>query len=577
MHFIDVARSFYTIEQESARLTITTLLAQLLKEAGPYEAAIISNLSLGQLRPPYKGTQFNFAEKSCAQVLAQFLSISVDAIVKDAKRLGDFGLVVLQYEWKSTANLTLEQVYDQLVALEAINGTGAQEKKATHLLQLLQQLDPLSAQYVIRIILQTLRLGFSDMTLIDAFSWMAAGNKSLRAAIEQAYNVCVDIGFIIYVLKKEGIETVKELKPQIGIPIRPAAAERLPSAKEIIEKIGPCIAQPKLDGFRLQIHLRKDKGQPEIHFFSRNLVDMSAMFPDLIKPIEQLAVQNLICEGEAIGYDPDTQSFLPFQETVKRKRKHGIEEAAKELPLLVFLFDILYLNGKDLMPLTTEERRDQLLAITKHADKNVIRVIEEKKVSTAQELESYFLENIEAGLEGLVVKKPDAPYQPGKRNFNWIKLKRHAESHLEDTIDAVILGYYAGSGKRSGFGIGAFLVGVFNKRKDDFETIAKVGTGLSDAQWVELKKQCDKHAVKEKPKNVACAKELYPDVWVDPAIVCQIFADEITLSPLHSAGKTEHQLGYALRFPRFMGYREDKGPEQATDVDEIKRLFEDQR
>lgn len=577
MLFSTVAQYFYKIEKESGRLVMTQLLAELLKTATANQAAIISNLSLGQLRPAYKGMQFNFAEKNIAHVLAQFLNISVEAVHEDAKRLGDLGLVVLQYDWKPADHVTLEQVYEQLVELESTTGTGSQEKKSALLLKLLQQLDPISAQYVIRIVLQTLRLGFSDMTLIDAFSWMAAGDKSLRTTIEQAYNVCVDIGFIVYLLKKEGIDALKKLKPMVGVPIRPAAAERLPSAHDIIEKIGPCIAQPKLDGFRLQIHVNKHKGHKEIHFFSRNLIDMSDMFPDLIKPVEQLDVEDVICEGEAIGYDPNAQSFLPFQETVKRKRKHDIEEVAKELPLQVFLFDILYLNGKDLMPLSTEERREHLLKIAKHTDKNIVGVIGEKKVKTAQALQDYFLECIEAGLEGLVVKKPDAPYQPGKRNFNWIKLKRHAESHLEDTIDTVILGYYAGSGKRTQFGIGAFLVGVYNKRKDAFETLARVGTGLTDEQWKDLKKRCDKHAVKEKPKNVICAQELYPDVWVAPEMVCQIFADEITESPMHTAGKTETHLGYALRFPRFMGYREDKSPEQATDITEIKSLFEAQK
>ena len=175
-----------------------------------------------------------------------------------------------------------------------------------------------------------------------------------------------------------------------------------------------------------------------------------------------------------------------------------------------------------------------------------------------------------------MVKKPDAIYQPGKRNFNWIKFKRQEEGRLEDTIDCVILGYYAGAGKRAAFGIGSFLVGIYNKKEDCFETIAKIGTGLKDEGWKELKKKCDEIKVSAKPKNIVCAKELYPDVWVHPEIVCLIRADEITLSPLHTAGKTKEHLGYALRFPRFMGYRSDKGPEESTTIKEIKRLYEDQ-
>jgi DNA ligase-1 len=248
----------------------------------------------------------------------------------------------------------------------------------------------------------------------------------------------------------------------------------------------------------------------------------------------------------------------------------------ENFPLRVFLFDILYLNGKEVMSETHAERRALLLKIAHKNKDSRVEVIDEKVIKTAEQLEENFNENITAGLEGLVVKRADTIYQPGKRNFNWIKLKRQEEGHLEDTIDCVILGYYDGAGKRASFGIGAFLVGVYNKNEDCFETIAKIGTGMSDEEWVELRKKCDDISVANRPKNVVCAKGLYPDVWVSPDMICMVRADEITVSPLHSAGKTEKHLGYALRFPRFMGYRPDKGPEEATTVKEIVSLYKDQ-
>lgn len=187
-----------------------------------------------------------------------------------------------------------------------------------------------------RIILGTLRLGFSDMTLIDALSWMITGDKSLRSRIEHAYNLCADIGLIARELKAGGIEALDAMHIKMGIPIRPAAAERLPNAQAIIDKIGDCVAQPKLDGFRLQIHVDNTKETPEIHFFSRNLLDMSYMFPDLVASLKNLPVKQVIFEGEAIVFDPNTGNFLPFQETVKRKRKHGIDQAISEFPLKLF-------------------------------------------------------------------------------------------------------------------------------------------------------------------------------------------------------------------------------------------------
>jgi DNA ligase 1 len=577
MIFDIVSNIFEEIESIGSRLEMTECLAELFKMATPKECKIISYLSLGEMHPPYEGSQFQFAEKSMIKVVARLLKRSDDEVKELLNEYGDLGLVVLKGSWKSQ-ELSVEDVFKKLQEIELTIGIGSQEKKSDLVYELLHSLNSISAKFVVRILLGKLRLGFSDMTIVDALSWMLVGDKSVRKIIEHAYNVCADIGKIAYVAKKDGIAGLKDMKINIGIPIRPAAAERLPTASDIIKKLGSdAIAQPKLDGFRLQIHVDKSGAKPKIEFFSRNLIDMSYMFPDLVEPFENLDVQTLICEGEAIVYDPNTGHFVPFQETVKRKRKHGITELKDELPLKVFIFDILYLNGKSLLSDTHKERRIILEKIFANYPQDIISIIDEVPVSTAKELEDYFYKNIDSGLEGVVVKKPDSIYQPGKRNFNWVKLKRQEEGQLEDTIDCVVLGYYFGQGKRTKFGIGGFLVGIFNKNQDRFESISKVGTGLTDNQWIEFKKKCDMIKVINKPKNVECAKELYPDVWVSPEIVVLIRADEITKSPRSSAGKTESQLGYALRFPRFMGYRPDKSPTDSTSVSELIHMFKDQR
>lgn len=577
MKFSVVAAIFERIAQESSRLTMTQLLADLFGKANPKEAMIISYLSLGILRAPYRGSQFNMAEKSVAKVIADFLQKDVSEITKAAHQTGDLGSVLTAYGDKQDTDKSLLAIYQQLEELEAISGAGSQEEKAQKLFSILESVDALSGQYIVRIVLGKLRLGFSDMTIIDALSWMLVGNKSLHERIEHAYNICADIGLIAYLLKEKGKEGLDEVSIVVGIPIRPAAAERLPTAQDIIDKLGPCVAQPKLDGFRLQVHVDNRKGQKKRWFYSRNLLDMSQMFPDIVKALDDLAVETVIAEGEAIVFDEQTQRFLPFQETVKRKRKHGVEEVAAELPIKLFMFDILYLNGESLLDKAHKTRRQLLLQVFHRNHDVMVSVIEERVLQNAHDLENYFLENIESGLEGLVVKKPEAHYQPGKRNFNWIKFKRQEKGELEDTIDCVVLGYYYGEGKRASFGIGAFLVGVYDKKHDRFETVAKIGTGLKDLEWQELKKKCDAIKIKEQPHDVICAKELVPDVWVVPQIVCIIRADEITRSPLHTAGKTKDELGLALRFPRFMGYRFDKTATEATTVDELKTLFMHQR
>ncbi len=574
MKFSRIAQLFEKIESISGRLEKTKLLANILRDMSPEQAQMMTYLSLGNLYSSYQNIQFNIADKGLIEIIASLIGKDSAEVESQYKIAGDLGNVV-QVDWQGVdQGLSITQVYDHLVMTAKISGTGSTELKLQSLVSLLEQLDGLSVKYIIRIITKSLRLGFSDMTLIDSFSWMEVHNKSLQSPIEYAYNVCADLGLVIYTLKTEGIAGIKKMTPQVGIPIRPAAAERLATAQEVVDKLGTCVAQPKLDGFRLQIHLDKRGPEPIVKFYSRNLIDMSAMFPDIVQDVIKLPVQTLICEGEAIGFHLETQTFLQFQETVKRKRKHNIEQATHDIPLHVYLFDLLYLNGQSMLESTHQKRRIALGEVVEQVKNSEVFLIDEKLVSTGKELDDYFLHNIGAGLEGLVVKKLDSAYQPGKRNFNWIKLKRRTGQKLGDTIDVVVLGYYTGQGRRAGLGIGAFLVGVYNKEQDCFESVAKVGTGMTDIEFIDLKHRCDQVAIAHQLKNVIVAKSLHPDVWVNPEIVCEIRADDITQSPLHAAGKTENSLGFALRFPRFVKYRIDKSAHDTTSSQELAHLFE---
>jgi DNA ligase-1 len=300
---------------------------------------------------------------------------------------------------------------------------------------------------------------------------------------------------------------------------------------------------------------------------------MSDMFPDLVEFLLKLDLDNLIIEGEAIGWDPNSGKFLPFQETVKRKRKHLINDILGDIPLRFFAFDILYLNGKSLLNYIHKDRRRYLTDIIPSSLSPVIQVIDELYCSSSNDIADYFNEQIINGFEGLILKNINSVYKPGKRSNNWIKLKKVRSASLNDTIDCVILGYYFGKGRRVEFEIGAFLVGIYNRNRDRFETVAKIGTGLKDQDWIDLKSRLDKIVLKDKPYNVYCNKELYPDVWVEPSIIVVVLADEITQSPLHTALKDEEQQGYALRFPRFVSYVYDKDIYQITDESELKSLY----
>ena len=294
----------------------------------------------------------------------------------------------------------------------------------------------------------------------------------------------------------------------------------------------------------------------------------------MTKAAKGLKDPTLILDGEAIAYSKESEEYLPFQLTASRRRQHGIEQAAQDLPLIAFVFDILYRNGRDL----TEMPYEQRLALVDEviAGSTVLLPAPIIKTDSAEVLTKTLLDNISRGLEGVVVKRPDSPYQAGARNFNWVKLKRHTSGQLNDTVDLVLLGYYFGKGKRAAFGAGALLAGVYDAEKDRFGTITKLGTGLSDAEWREIHQRADKLQVDHKPARVDSILE--PDVWLEPEVVVEVLADEITPSPRHTAGMVGDQPGYALRFPRIVSFRSaDKRPEDATTVKEIGELFRQQR
>jgi len=294
------------------------------------------------------------------------------------------------------------------------------------------------------------------------------------------------------------------------------------------------------------------------------------MFPDIIKEVKKLKQKKIIFEGEALTYNEDTGELYPFQVTITRKRKYEIDTISKELPLRMFVFALLYADGKDYTKESYIKRRKKIESIFKKGE--ILQPSAMIVTDDPREMEKFFEQEVSAGLEGVMAERLDAPYSAGARNYDWIKLKRSYKGELSDTIDVVIVGYLKGKGMRTKFGIGAVLAAVYDKEEDVFKTIAKVGSGFSEKQWVELREMLDKIAIEHRSARVD--SEITPDVWVEPKYVVTVNADEITRSPLHTAGKTEKEDGFALRFPRAIDFvRFDKSPEDANTVKEIKEMF----
>jgi DNA ligase-1 len=610
MLFSKLASYFDQLEKTSGRLEMTAILADLLKEADDDEVRPVCYLSLGRLGPLYESLEFNMAGKLMMRVLVRAYGVSEDDVRKDFGELGDLGDVAKALATRMSADppkagrskadergkLSVSEVFERLYQIAEREGAGSVEGKIVGMAELLENADPLSAKYIVRIPLGKMRLGFSDKTLIEALSWMETGDKGLKKEIEAAYHVFPDIGEIAVRFKEKGLKGLKGVKIKVGAPVLPARCQRVETPEEMIKKQGgKVIAEPKFDGERIQLHMdresREDRGKQGelalegpgkreflVKMFTRNLEEVSEMFPELVTAADaEIKGEQVVLDGEVAGIDPQTSKFIPFQETIQRKRKYGVKEKAQEVPVKYFVFDILHKDGEDLLGLPFAKRREileetiQSVKVSKCQSVKAIELTPQRSFTEPKKLEKFLEEEVERGSEGLVVKDPRAKYEAGARGFAWIKYKPE-----KDTIDAVVLGYYFGKGKRADFGIGAFLIGVYDSPEDGFKTLSKIGTGLTDEQWINLKSQISNlppegRAGKSQncPKNVEVPKELTPDVWAKPEIVVEIQYDEISKSPLHSAG-------YALRFPRLVSYRDDKSATEATTVEEIRKMFEGQ-
>ena len=576
MNFYTFSNYLNRLDSTSKRLEMTDILSELISELPINEVKVGVYLSLGTLKAPFQDLKFNFADKQMIKSLALFSGRDPEEINKMYSTEGDLGSVgFLISEEIKNPTLSLSNVYEKLEEIALIEGTGSQDKKNQKIISLLKSLDPLSNKFVIRIILGNNRLGFTELTIIDALCKFL-GDKSLKSKIEEAYNRFPDIGDISEKIKENGIEGIKKIKIKPGVPILPQKAQRLNTPEEIIEKMDKVWCEYKFDGTRVQLHLDKKNTNSHsdlfgestkflVKTFTRNLEETTHQYPDIIEDaIKQLDVESVILDGEAIGFNKETGEYLPFQETIQRKRKHNVLEIAKQIPLKYLVFDILYLDGEETIKLPLVERRKLLNKIVKKGGN--IEVDLHLETSEVSEVENFFNEAKHKRLEGIMVKKPDSLYEAGARAFSWIKFKRNENTDVLDTVDVVVMGYFFGKGVRSEFGIGGFLVGIYDKETNTYQSISKVGSGLTDEEWVKIKSDCDKIMSQDKPKDYDINKDMFPDVWVQPKIVVTIRADEVSISPIHTAG-------IALRFPRLISFRDDKSSTDTTSLEEIKVIY----
>ncbi len=572
MRYARVAAAYREIEATAGRLAMTRLLMELFRQTPPNLLAQVVYLTQGKLLPDFAGMEIGLAETLAARAVARGCRVPLPKVVHALHQTGDLGTVAQSLGRTPRGRaLTVEEVHATLERIAQTTGEGAQTRKVDLLTSLLRRASPEEAKYLVRTVTGKLRLGVGDMTVLDALAEAFSGGKAARPLIERAYNTSSDLGLVAHSLAQGGLGALELVGVVVGSPIRPMLAQRLSSAEAILQKLGgQCMAEYKYDGERIQVHKHGEK----VTLFSRRLEVITDQYPDAVTLIrEGIKAKSVILECEAVAIDPQTGELQPFQELMHRRRKHGIHAAMADYPVGLFAFEILFVDGEDLTRTPYARRRRMLETVVPVSAR--LRIAEARPVSRPTALDEFFMQAIHDGCEGLICKATHerAMYQAGARGWLWIKYKRDYKSDMTDTVDLVVVGAFAGRGRRGG-GYGALLLAAYDSDSDRFRTVTKCGSGFSDADLAQLPTRFREAIIPTRPARVEA--RLIPDVWCEPKLVLEITGAEITLSPIHTCALdvVRPGSGLAIRFPRFTGrYRTDKAPTDATTEQEILEMY----
>jgi DNA ligase-1 len=571
-----VAEAYQDLEQATGRLMLIDRLASLLALTPQELLPTVCYMCQGLVAPEFAAVDLGMAEKLALRAVATATGVEPGDVIAAVREAGDLGQAAEQLLAATAGDrepsLDVAAVVATLHQIARAEGSGSQGRKLDLLAGLLALATPLEARYLLRLVTGNLRLGIGTPTILDALAQVYTGNRKDRPVLERAYNVCSDLGLVGATLASGGLVAVRGLQVRPGNPVRVMLAQRLSEADEILARLsGRCMAEYKYDGMRVQAHRTADG---HIELFTRRQERVSNQFPDVIELLKAgLGPREAILEGEIVAYDAAAAELRPFQEVMFRRRKHGIAEAARDVPVGLFCFELLYADGQDLTEWSYLDRRARLAEAVTLSDR--LRLTTALEVATPPALDAMFEQAVADGSEGLVCKSigQDSIYQAGARGWQWIKLKRDYRTELADTIDLVVVGAYAGRGRRRGT-YGAVLLAAYDPETELYQTVGKCGTGFSDAELAALPARLEPLIRTQRPARVD--SRVPADVWFEPSVVLEVLTAELTLSPNHTAGwgQLKDVAGLSMRFPRFTGrWRDDKEPQDATTTQQLVELY----
>ncbi len=583
MEYSKLVGVYEELNKTAKRLEKTNIISEFLKEviAGDIEHVML--LLEGRVFPSYDAREIGIAARTMLKSLSAATGINADKIENEWKKQGDLGLVaeiIVKAKKQATlqsAKLTVQKVFENIRKLAGLEGQGTVERKTQLIAELLTSAKPAESKYIVKTILGEMRIGVGEGVMRDAIIWSSFGKEigikysreensigiedrekysKYADAVQRAYDLTNEFAEVAKASKK-GLSALENIEMKIGIPIQVMLALKADTIEEAFETVGkPCAVEFKYDGFRLQCH--KD-GKGGIMLFTRRLENVTRQFPDVAGYVNKnVKGKSFIIDSEAVGYGKKTGKYLPFQNISQRiKRKYDIEKMAEDFPVELNVFDIINYEGKSLINEEFEKRRKLLERSVKQEIKKIV-LSKNKIVSEKKDVEKFFRDAVNAGNEGLMFKSLNAPYKPGARVGYMIKFKR-----IMETLDLVIVGAEWGEGKRAKW-LSSYTIACIDEN-GNFAEVGKASTGLKEKEeeglsFLEMTKLLKPLVISEKGKEVK----------VKPKIVIEVGYEEIQKSPTYESG-------FALRFPRVISLRIDKGPEEASALDYVGKLYDGQK
>jgi len=562
MEYLKLAEVYEKLESKSGKLEKTHIVSKILAESSKELLSKIVLLINGRVFPSWSEEELGVANQLMIKAISKSYGISESDVVKNFKKTGDLGITVEELSTKrkqitlGRKNLTIDKVFENIQLISKQVGSRSQERKLNLIIELLIQAKPKEAKYIVRTILGELRIGVAEGIVRDA---IAESFNISPENVENAWFLNPDYGEIAQIAKERGIEGLKKIKIELGKPIMVLLAEKAPSLEDAIKSFDKVALEYKYDGARFLVHKKDEK----IWIFTRRLENVTKAFPEVAELCRNnLKSKECIVDGECVAINPKNKRPVPFQMLSQRiKRKYDIEKIIKEIPVELNLFDIVYLEGKALFDQTLEKRRDILKSIVKVIP-GKIQLAKQLITKDIKEADAFYKEALKAGHEGLIVKNLEAKYQSGRRVAGgWLKVKPVMES-----LDLVITGATWGTGKRTGF-LGSYILSCRDPDTGKFLECGMLGTGVKEKKTKEEDVTLQDLTKLLKP-NIEFEKG--NEVKIKPKIVIEVAYEEIQKSPTYSSG-------FALRFPRFIRIRIDKGADEADTTQRIATLFEMQK